>query len=164
MSSKLMDLVQELTKVDDRLAKDKALRCELAIEVCNLLRVVPVTTPVDAAPVAKAPKSKAPKPKAPKATDNTTATATETSTKRTQQSLKRVVQSIVAQHPNGVELREIVNEVTGMVGRQEYFTKAQSITAIVSQALNQLTQDNAIVGERSPETKRNKYKTVAVAA
>ena len=41
---------------------------------------------------------------------------------------------------------------------------AKSITAVVSQAINQLTQDNAIVGEKSPETKRNKYKTVAVAA
>jgi len=156
-SNRAMELFQELTKVEAR-------RDELRNELGSLLgfgtAAPTASAPAKSKPVQKAPKSGASKP----ASQRTVKVTGEDGTEKTQPSLKQVVQNIVAKHPDGVELREIVNEVTGMVERKEYVTKAKSITAVVSQAINQLTQDNAIVGEKSPETKRNKYKTVAVAA
>lgn len=161
-SNRAMELFQKLVHNE---AEGDSLRAELTQLLGPLLRLpgstaapTAVSAPAKPKPVQKAPKANKP------AGQRTVKVTGEDGAEKTQPSLKQVVQTIVAKHPNGVELREIVNEVTGMVERKEYVTKAKSITAVVSQAINQLTQDNAIIGEKSPETKRNKYKTVAVAA
>ncbi len=70
--------------------------------------------------------------------------------------LKEVVQNILGQNPEGMELRDIVREVTRMKEAGEYNTNAKSITAVVSQAINQLKQDNLIETSKS-EANRNLY-------
>lgn len=158
-SNRAMELFQELTKVEAR-------RDELRNELGGLLGFSVSASPT-AVSVASAKAKPGPVQKAPKASkvanQRIVKVKGDDGSEKIQSSLKQLVQEIVAKHPDGVELREITTEVTGMVERKEYVTKAKSITAVVSQAINQLQNDKAIVGEKSPETKRNKYKT-AVAA
>ena len=98
--NRVMELVQELTKVEAR-------RDELRTELGGLLGF-------GAAPTAVA-TTKVSKP----ATQRTVRVPGEDGAEKTQPSMKQVVQAIVAKHPDGVELRAIVDEVTEMVKRNE---------------------------------------------
>jgi len=74
-------------------------------------------------------------------------------------SLKGVVQAILAKNPDGLELGGIVAEVHGMKERNEYNTNAKSLSAVVSQAVTALKQENVIVHDR--ESKKYSLPTVA---
>lgn len=74
-------------------------------------------------------------------------------------SLKSIVQSILAKNPDGLDLGGIVAEVHGMTERKEYVSNAKSLSAVVSQAVTALKQENVIVHDR--ESKKYSLPTVA---
>ncbi len=74
-------------------------------------------------------------------------------------SLKSVVQSILAKHPEGLEVKQIVHEVDGMIKRKEYHSGAKSLSAVVSQAVNALKQEDVLNHDR--ENKKYSLKTTA---
>ncbi len=63
-------------------------------------------------------------------------------------SLKEIVLSVLGKNPNGLELKGIVAEVQGMIDRKEYASTAKSLSAVVSQAVNALKQENLINHDR----------------
>jgi hypothetical protein len=74
-------------------------------------------------------------------------------------SLKSIVQGILAKATNGLELSAIVAEVHAMTERKEYSTNAKSLSAVVSQAVTALKQENVIVHDR--ESKKYSLPTAA---
>lgn len=74
-------------------------------------------------------------------------------------SLKKIVKDILAKNSNGLDLGGIVAEVHGMVERKEYVSNAKSLSAVVSQAVTALKQEDAIVHDR--ESKKYSLPTVA---
>lgn len=74
-------------------------------------------------------------------------------------SLKSIVQVILAKSPDGLDLGAIVAEVHGMTERKEYVSNAKSLSAVVSQAVTALKQENVIVHDR--ESKKYSMPTVA---
>jgi hypothetical protein len=102
----------------------------------------------------------------PQAEAEESATATATSTPRAngegegrQPSLKDVIlNQILAHSRHGMELKEIVAEVTRMVQNGKYKTKAKKVTPIVSQALHHLKQERLVsVHKSSTPPHRNLY-------
>lgn len=99
------------------------------------------------APVAK-PKSKAKSkpstskaPKAPKADGD-----------KKFPSLKEVVLTVLGKNADGLDLNGIRVEVEAMIKRGEYHSNAQSLSAVISQAINALKQEGAI--SRDSDTKK----------
>lgn len=74
-------------------------------------------------------------------------------------SLKEVVQTVLGKHPDGLELKGIVSEVQGMINRKEYSSSAKSLSAVVSQAVNSLKQEQLINHDRDSK----KYTIVSAA-
>jgi hypothetical protein len=144
-SNRVIELVQKLTQLD---AERDAVRAELgSLLGFNAGAVVAVPAAVPAKP--KAP----PKPR--ESGENGG---------RKQPTMKQLVQNILAKHPEGLNLTGISTPVAEMVERGEYSTKSGNITALVGQAINQLQSEKLIVGEKSPETKRNLYRLTTSAA
>jgi hypothetical protein len=75
-------------------------------------------------------------------------------------SLKEVVLGILQKHPDGLDLNGIRVEVDAMVKRNEYASNAKSLSAVVSQAVNNLKQENLINHDRE----NKKYTRTVVAA
>ncbi len=96
--------------------------------------------PAPAKPKAKAKVAKASAPKAPK-TDG-----------GKKQSLKDVVLTVLGKNPDGLDLNGIRLEVEAMIKRGEYHSNAQSLSAVISQAINALKQEGAI--SRDSDTKK----------
>lgn len=63
-------------------------------------------------------------------------------------SLKEVVLTVLNKNPDGLELKGIVHEVQEMIKRKEYDSGAKSLSAVVSQAVNALKQENLINHDR----------------
>jgi len=81
-----------------------------------------------------------------------------------QPSLKEVVQDILQKNGKGMELKEIVAEVTRMIKNGQYHSKAKKgYTQIVSQAVFSLKQENLVAVEKSPTNNRNVYSLAAAA-
>jgi hypothetical protein len=59
-------------------------------------------------------------------------------------SLKEIVQTILAKHPEGLELKGIALEVEAMRQRGEYASNAKSIPAVVAQAVTALKQESLL--------------------
>jgi hypothetical protein len=78
---------------------------------------------------------------------------------KTYPSLKEVVRGVLARNPDGLELNGIVTEVKGMISRGEYASNAQSISAVVSQAVNSLKQEQLINHDK--ESKKYSLATAA---
>jgi hypothetical protein len=139
MSDRVLELAQ----------KRAALISELATVETNLADELKTLTPKVAA---EAPKSvKATKPK------KTGGRKKEDGSKGP--SLKKVVTDLLAKHKDGMQLGEIVGVVTEMIKKGEYASKASNVTAIVSQALNQLKGEKLI--QKNAE---KKYQLVQTAA
>ena len=157
-SNRALELVQKLTQLEN---ERDAVRAELGglLGFSTAAPPTAVSAPAKTKPVQKS----AAKPTK-TAGNRTVKVKGEDGVERTQPALKQVVQDIVAKHPEGIEARAITDVVIGMIERKEYISNASSVTAVVSQAINQLQTDKAIIGEKSPESKRKKYKRVAVAA
>jgi hypothetical protein len=67
-----------------------------------------------------------------------------------QPSLKDVIlNQVLANSRTGMELKEIVAEITRMIQNGEYNTKAKKVTPIVSQALHQLKAERLVSVEKS---------------
>ena len=73
-------------------------------------------------------------------------------------SLKEIVQTILAKHPDGLELKAIAGEVNEMIKRGEYASNAKSIPAVVAQAVTALKQENLLNHD-----KENKKYSIKVA-
>jgi hypothetical protein len=71
-------------------------------------------------------------------------------------SLKSIILNILRNNGRGMELKEIVAEVTQMRQRGEYFSRATKISPNVSQALHQLKNESAIQVDKSSDN-RNLY-------
>lgn len=63
-------------------------------------------------------------------------------------SLKELVLLVLEKNPAGLELKGIVAEVQGMINRNEYTSNAKSLSAVVSQAVNALKQEEFIKHDR----------------
>lgn len=63
-------------------------------------------------------------------------------------SLKEIVLGVLNKNPEGLELKGIVGEVQGMINRKEYASTAKSLSAVVSQAVNALKQEDLITHDR----------------
>jgi len=96
------------------------------------------------APAAKPkgkPKAKSTAPKAPKVASGEKKT-----------SLKEVVLTVLGKNTDGLDLNGIRLEVEAMIKRGEYHSNAQSLSAVISQAINALKQEGAI--SRDSDTKK----------
>lgn len=76
-------------------------------------------------------------------------------------SLKEVVKGIVNKNTDGLDLKGIVAKVREMIEAKEYDSNAKSLSAVVSQAVNALKQENQISHDR--ESKKYSPKSVEVA-
>jgi hypothetical protein len=74
-------------------------------------------------------------------------------------SLKEVVVGILNKNAAGLELKGIVAQVQAMIDAKEYDSNARSLSAVVSQAVNALKQENLISHDR--ESKKYSPKTAA---
>ncbi len=74
-------------------------------------------------------------------------------------SLKEVVRNILVKNPNGLELNQIVTEVKTLIENKEYESKAKSLSAVVSQAVHALRQENVVNHDRE----NKKYSVVQAA-
>jgi hypothetical protein len=63
-------------------------------------------------------------------------------------SLKEIVVGIVNKNTEGLELKGIVSKVQAMIDAKEYDSNAKSLSAVVSQAVNALKQENLITHDR----------------
>lgn len=63
-------------------------------------------------------------------------------------SLKEVVVGILNKNADGLELKGIVAQVQAMIDAKEYDSNAKSLSAVVSQAVNALKQENLINHDR----------------
>jgi hypothetical protein len=63
-------------------------------------------------------------------------------------SLKEVVVGILNKNTEGLELKGIVAKVQAMIDAKEYDSNAKSLSAVVSQAVNALKQENLISHDR----------------
>lgn len=75
-----------------------------------------------------------------------------------QQSLKQIVENII-KFNGPIALKQIVNNVMNMVQAGTYRTSANSITAVVSQATNNLLKDGIVAATKDSNGK-NQYTTV----
>lgn len=73
--------------------------------------------------------------------------------------IEQIVQNILAKSKDGLELKDIVKEVHGMIQRKEYESTATDLSAVVSQAINNLKAGNIV--NRNKESK--KYTLVSAA-
>lgn len=128
--SRVLDLAQKLVKLETETNSVKA-ELRAALDSVN---AKPKTAPKKAA----TPRKKADKP----ATDS----PTEKAPKRA--SLKDHILAILDKSPEGMPLQGLVTEIHDMVKRNEYATNAKSLTAVVSQAVNGLKQEEKIKHDR----------------
>lgn len=63
-------------------------------------------------------------------------------------SLKEVVLAVLEKNPDGLDLNGIRLEVQGMIDRKEYHSGAKSLSAVISQAVNALKQEEKINHDR----------------
>jgi len=75
-------------------------------------------------------------------------------------SLKEVVVGILNKNSEGLELKGIVAKVQAMIDAKEYDSNAKSLSAVVSQAVNALKQENLINHDR--ESKKYSPKNASV--
>jgi hypothetical protein len=79
-------------------------------------------------------------------------------------SLKEVVQGILSRSRNGLELKEIVTEVTRMIQNGEYTSKATNVAPVVQQALHQLKEGKLVSTERVTDATSNRNRNLYVLA
>ncbi len=63
-------------------------------------------------------------------------------------SLKEVVLTVLEKNPDGLDLNGIRLEVQAMIDRKEYHSGAKSLSAVISQAVNALKQEEKINHDR----------------
>jgi hypothetical protein len=131
--SRLVELAQKLVKLE---AETTFVKAELVAALSANAKAKAVAAPKKAATRKKAAKPAADATNAPQ----------EDKPKRV--SLKDVVQTILGKSSEGLDLGGIVAEVHEMVKRGEYATNAKSLSAVVSQAVNQLKQEVKIKHDR----------------
>jgi hypothetical protein len=166
-ANRVMELVQKLTEID---TQRDTVRAELG-QLLGFSTAAPAPAPaVVSDKPAKQPKS----PKAaatPRKTQGqrTVKVVGEDGVERKQPALKNIVLDVITKAGKPLSLAEVTEVITGMVVRKEYLTnagwhdnpdgtKTQDITAVVSQAINQLQTDDLILGEKDAESKRNRYR------